>query len=379
MSKKLSRRKFVRDTAIAAAAVTAGGVATQANAVVPPMGLMAKASIGAGKDVDTSTILNYNPDMEYRQLGRTGLMISAFGLGGHWKRVVNVIGGEEPEGWMTADIDRADFQKNRAAIVTRCIDRGVNYVDACCREEILAYAKAVKGRRDQIYFGYSWHIRESRFEIWRSAENLKEGFDAGLKEAGLEYVDVWRISLLEDSARHTAAELESVAEALEWAKETGRARFTGVSAHNRSHLKSVIETYPKQIEVILTPYTADTRVISDENGLWATIKKNKIGWFGIKPFATNALFKGNSSPESPHFEEDNRLARMALRYILCNDAITAPIPGLITEQQVDNAALAVMERRELDKSEEKELSNAMARAWSHLPQGYGWLEEWKTV
>ena len=73
-----------------------------------------------------------------------------------------------------------------------------------------------------------------------------------------------------------------------------------------------------------------------------------MGWFGIKPFASNSLFKGDSAPDSPHAEEDNRIARLAIRYILCNPAITAPIPGLITPQQVDNAALAVAERRELD-------------------------------
>ena len=72
---------------------------------------------------------------------------------------------------------------------------------------------------------------------------------------------------------------------------------------------------------------------------------------GIKPFASNSIFKGDSSLESPTFEEDNRIARLALRHILCNPAITAPIPGLITPQQVDNCALAVLERRELDVEE----------------------------
>ena len=80
-------------------------------------------------------------------------------------------------------------------------------VDACCREEILAYAHALKGRRDKMYFGYSWHISESRFEEWRSTKKLQEGFDAGMKEAGLEYVDVWRISLLVDSSQHSQAEV----------------------------------------------------------------------------------------------------------------------------------------------------------------------------
>jgi len=134
---------------------------------------------------------------------------------------------------MTEKIDRRDFQKNRYDVVTRCIERGINYVDACCREEILAYAKALKGRRDKMYFGYSWHIWESRFKEWRPRKKLREGLDQGMKEAGLDYVDLWRISLLVDSSQHSKADVEEAVAALDWAKKTGRARFIGVSSHDR--------------------------------------------------------------------------------------------------------------------------------------------------
>lgn len=360
---RITRREFVRDSAAAALGIAAGLAG-----VTPASG-----------EKHHSKILNYNEDMEYRRLGKTGLMVSAVCLGGHWKRLVEVIGGEEPSGWMTLDIDRRDFQKNRYDVVTRCIERGVNYVDACCREEILAYSKALKGRREKMYFGYSWHIRESRFEEWRSRKKLQQGLDEGMKEAGLDYVDLWRISLLVDSRQHSKAEIEEAVAALDWAKRTGRARFIGVSSHDRPHLSKLIEKYPDQIEVVLTPYTAKTKVVTDETGLWATIRKYDVGWFGIKPFASNSVFKGDSSPKSPHFEEDNRIARLAIRYVLCNPAITAPIPGLISTQQVDNVALAVKERRELDVRERAELSRAMERAWASLPCGYEWLRDWEYV
>ncbi len=365
MSKKLTRRQFLRDGTMAAAALATG--------------LTATADAAESPKLDTSKILNYNPDMEYRRCGRTGLMMSAIALGGHWKRVVNVIGGEEPPGWMTMSIDRQDFQKNRSDIVSRCIERGINYVDACCREEILAYSKALKGRRDKMYFGYSWHIWESRFEEWRPRKKLQEGLDQGMKEAGLDYVDLWRISLLVDSSQHSEADIEEAVAALDWAKKTGRSRFVGVSSHDRPHLKKLIEAYPDQMEVILTPYTAKSKLVTDETGLWATIKKHDVGWFGIKPFASNSVFKGNSSPNSPHFQTDNRIARLAIRYILCNPLITAPMPGLITTQQVDNVALAVKERRQLDIKEKAELDEAMDRAWANLPPNYQWLKDWEYV
>jgi len=366
MPNTLSRRQFMC-TGIAATAALATGLKTEAD------------TGEARGTVDTRNILNFNPDMEYRRCGKTGLMVSAITLGGHWKRVVKVIGGEEPAGWMTMAIDSPEFQKNRHEVVTRCIERGINYVDACCREEILAYSKALKGRRDKMYFGYSWHIKESRFEEWRSAEKLQQGLDEGMKEAGLDYVDIWRISLLVDSHQHSEAEIDAAIAALAWAKKTGRARFVGVSSHDREHLKKMIEKCPDQIEVILTPYTAKSKLVTDETGLWAAIQKHDIGWFGIKPFASNSVFKGDSSPTSPHFEEDNRIARLALRCILCNPAITAPMPGMITVQQVDNAALAVKERRELDVKERAELDQAMEHAWASLPADYQWLKQWEYV
>ena len=133
------------------------------------------------------------------------------------------------------------------------------------------------------------------------------------------------------------------------------------------------------MEVICTPYTAKTKVITDESGLWASMKKHDVGWFGIKPFASNSVFKGDSSPDNPHAEEDNRIARLAIRYILCNPAITAPIPGLITAEQVDNMALAILERRELDQAEQADLHRAMDRAWANLPSNYQWLKNWEYV
>lgn len=131
--------------------------------------------------------------------------------------------------------------------------------------------------------------------------------------------------------------------------------------------------------MILTPYTADTKVVTDESGLWAAFKKYDVGWFGIKPFASNSLFKGDSSPASPYLKEDNRRARLAIRYVLCNPTITAPIPGLISARQVDNVALAVKERRVLDLKEHAELKQAMAEAWSGLPPSYHWLRDWEYI
>lgn len=355
MADKLTRREFVRDTAAVAAGMAA--------VLTPTYTVHA----GNPQQADTSQIVNYNQEMEYRRCGETGMLISAVCLGGHWKRIDTVV----PK--------LSDFDTNRAEIVSRCIDRGINYIDACTGGEVMAYSKALKGRRDKIHLGYSWSEQEARNAEWRGLKKLQECFDAGLRRAELEYVDVWRITCYEQSSRHTDAEMDEVMQALEWAKKSGRARFTGISSHDRPHIKSLIEKYPAQMEVVCTPYTAKTKVVEDASGLWATMKKHEVGWFGIKPFASNSVFKGDSSPDSPTREEDNRIARLAIRCILCNPAITAPIPGLVTRDQVDNVALAVKERRELDGAEKAELERAMDRAWATLPPHYQWLKDWEYV
>ena len=363
--RNVTRRQFVRETAVGAAALAAGGSIVK---------------VGNAADADTSKILNYNPDMEYRRCGKTNLMVSAVCLGGHWKRVNEVIPGLfRGKSWLSAKLDSKDFEKNRYDVVTRCIERGINYIDACTTEEIRMYSKALKGRREKMYLGFSPYQNEVRRKEWRPVKKLQESLDHWMKVCGQEYVDLWRITMLSHSSRHTEAEVEQTMEALAWAKKTGRARFTGISSHDRPHIKKMIEQYPEPLDVIVTPYTAKTKVVSDEHGLWASIKKCDVGWFGIKPYASGSLFKGNGLPGNPHWEEDNRIARLTIRYVLCNSALTAPIPGMIVPEQVDILALAVKERRELDAEEKAELDRAMDRAYANLPYHYRWLKDWEWV
>jgi len=168
-------------------------------------------------------------------------------------------------------------------------------------------------------------------------------------------------------------------EALERAKKQGKVRFTGISTHNRVWLKSMIEDYSQQMEAVLTPYTAGSKTLPHES-LFETVKKHDTGVLGIKPFADNNLFQGNSAPNSPTAVEDSRRARLAIRYILSNPAITAPMPGLVSKEQVDNVAKAVMERKKFgDKGLAAELGNATDQMWAKLPSHYEWLRDWQHV
>lgn len=360
--KEITRRDFVRDGAIAAAGVAAAGLAANRAAAV-----------------DTSKIMNYNPNMEYRRCGRTGLMISAVCLGGHWKRIDKMVPGVfKGGGWLSADLNDEGFKKNRHEVVSRLIESGVNYIDACTSQEVMAYSEALRGRRDKMHLGYSWYQKEMRNASYRTKDALLQSLDEGMKAAKLEYVDLWRITMHEQSQNHSNEEVEQMMLALQAAKKQGKARFTGFSAHNRPHIKWMIETYPEVVDVIVTPYTAKSKVLPKDS-VFDAIKKHDVGMFGIKPFASASLFKGSSSLDDPNAEEDNKRARLAIRYILGNPALTAPIPGLINIQQVDNVVKAVQERRTLDLAEAAELEQATDEMWARLPQNYQWLKDFEYV
>lgn len=402
LADRFTRRGFMQTGAVAAASMAA---------------FPAIPTVYAGNPTQqpTGTVLNYNEQMEYRRAGKTGLMISAVCLGGHWKRVNTVVPGLFQGGsWLSADLNSKDFEKNRTDVVSHCIDRGVNYIDACTKQEVIMYAKALKGRRDKMYLGFSWYQEEMRglCSEMNAAEKagkpkppgwitqkLKEALDHGFQETGLDYVDVWRITCFERSGDHSDRQMEEMLEALRWAKKSGKARFTGISSHDRPHIKRWIAQAPAELEVICTPYTAKTKLTgakiemsgegdaasivptdgSWEDSLWAAMQRQEVAWFGIKPFASGSVFRGDSSPGNPHEEEDSKIARLTLRAILTNPVITAPIPGLITTAQVDNAALAVLQRRKLDQNEQSQLDEATDRAFATLPYHYRWLHDWNYV
>ncbi len=334
-NERVTRRRFMRDSAMAAAGVAVG------------LGAVGQSAGATGASVNTSKILNYNPNMEYRRQGKTNLMVSAVCLGGHSK----------------------SDDKERYEIVSRCIDAGMNYIDACTRKEVVRDSKALRGRRDKMYLALSHCGHEVREEDYRSARKLLEVLDGLLKESNQEYTDLWRITCYEPGGRHTFNTACEVVAALEKAKKQGKARFIGFSTHDRRWIKFMIEYFP-QIDVVCFPFTTMSKA-APKDSLFPALKKRDVGAFGIKPFAKASLFRGNP-------QEDNRRARLAIRYILHSNTVI-PIPGLNSISQVDNAVKAVKERRELDVRERAELESAANEMWAKLPPHYQWLRDWEYV
>ena len=140
---RMTRRQFVRDTTLAAAGVTTAMGAAEASCEP-----LSQAKIRTR---------SYNENMEYRRLGKTDLMISVISLGGHWKKIPCRFGSDQ-------------FNRNRREVISACIDHGINYVDACNEHEILTYSEALRGRREKMYFGWSYWEHEVRNDEWQTTE-----------------------------------------------------------------------------------------------------------------------------------------------------------------------------------------------------------------
>ncbi|MCP4614051.1 MAG: aldo/keto reductase [Planctomycetes bacterium] len=331
---KVSRRQFMRDGAIAAAGVAVGLGAAGQNA--------------EGAPVNTSKILNYNQNMEYRRQGKTNLMFSAVCLGGHSR----------------------SNQKERNEIVSRAIDVGINYIDACWDNEVKRDAKALKGRRDKMYLGLSHGAKEVRNDEFRTSKKLLGSLDELLRDSGQEFTDLWRITCFEPGGRHSFNTANEIVSALEKAKKQGKARFIGFSTHDRKWIKFMIEYFP-QIDCVCFPFTTMSKR-APKDSVFGALKKLDVGAFGIKPFAAGSLFSRGDQKL-----KDQR-ARLAIRYIL-NTNTVIPIPGLNSIENVDNVAKAVMERRQLDIKEKAELDNINKEALAALPKNYQWLKNWQYV
>ena len=331
----LTRRRFLRDGAVAAAGVAASLAGADKNANA------------AGQALSTSKILNYNPNMEYRRHGKTNLMVSAVCLGGHSR----------------------SNDKERHEIVNRCIDAGINYIDSCTRGEVIRDAKALRGRRDKMYLALSHCGNEVRNPNYRTAKKLLAVLDGLLKESNQEYTDLWRITCYEPGGRHTFNTACEIVEALQTAKKTGKARFIGFSSHDRRWVQFMIEYFP-QIDCVCFPFTTMSKA-APKDSLFPALKKCDVAAFGIKPFAAASLFRGSR-------EQNDQRARLAIRYILHSNTVI-PMPGMNSIREVDNAVKAVMERRQLDLSERAELEEANKQLLAQLPANYQWLKNWQCV
>jgi aryl-alcohol dehydrogenase-like predicted oxidoreductase len=292
--------------------------------------------------------------MNYRTLGKTGLQVSEIGYGA-W--------GIGKSMWIGATDDQSLEALNRA------IELGLNFIDT-----VLGYGdghserlvgQVVREHSKPVYVAtkippknYQWPARAGvpANEAF-PADHVISCTEQSLRNLGLETIDVQQFHVWSDEWVNNG----DWAEGIQKLKEQGKIRHFGVSIndHQPSNAIKLIETgLVDTVQVIYNIFDQSpedellaacqkhnvgviVRVALDEGGLTGTITPETK--FNDGDFREN-YFRGDRKQEVfdrvNRIAEDldvptDRMAEIALRYVLSHPAVSTVIPGMRTVRNVE--------------------------------------------
>ncbi|MBL7223583.1 MAG: aldo/keto reductase [Candidatus Brocadiae bacterium] len=332
----------------------------------------ALAGTAEAKPVDASKILNYNPKMGYRPFGKTGHMISEVALGGH---------GAIPK---PTPVD------NRVAVLERAVALGMNYVDnnidAECNLYGQAMAKSTHARRDKWFIGFaSWPQKVTEeYEKQLTPDKMMASIEARLKSYRTDMLDLWRPvgatwgkgqTRIPTMLMVSRKALDMTVGVFEKARQQGKVRFLGISAHNPKVFRRVLGEYP-QFSAIIFPYLFLTQEMGGDSLLKLAQEKG-VGVIGLKPFGAGTTF--GIKPREIKGTVDAR-AHVLVKEMLQEKRLSAVIPGVNIPEQLEENVKGSHERDKPTTPAEKEaLRQCTDNYFAHLPPDYRWLREWETV
>jgi aryl-alcohol dehydrogenase-like predicted oxidoreductase len=292
--------------------------------------------------------------MEYRQLGRSGLKVSAIGLGG------NTFG------------NGAD-QAQTARIVGRALDLGLNFIDTAdvyshgVSEEYVG--KALGGRRQEAVIATKVHGRMGQLpnDAGLSRRHILDGIEASLRRLGTDYVDLYQVHQVDQ-----ATPVYETLSALDDLVHQGKVRYLGCSnyaawqlcevlwAADRKNLTPLVSVQPR--------YNLFDRAIERE--LLPFCRQYGIGVIPYSPLASGILtgkYRAGEAPppdtragRNPRLQQQlneatlsrvNALAKwarerghsvgeLALAWLLSRPEVSTVIAGATKPEQVDENARA---------------------------------------
>ncbi len=323
---------------------------------------------------DTSKILNYNPNMGYRPLGKTGFMISEVSLGGH-----GAVGPDEVQ--------------NRVAVLEKAVESGINYVDTNIDKECDLYGEAMVqsagAKRDRWFIGFaSWEQKiTTEWEENLSEEGIMKSIEDRLKSYHTDTLDMWRPvgatwgqgqKQIPTMLMVSHKALDLVVKVFEKAKQQGKVRYLGVSAHNPKVFRRVLNEYP-QFSVIIFPYLFLTREFGGDSLLKLAQEKG-VGVIGLKPFGAGMTFEVRRRKDVKGRVDPN--ARLLVKRMLQEPRLSAVIPGVNVPEQLEENVKGSYERDKPKGAEDEAALRRAAQSFytnlNRTPE-YQWLREWEVV
>ncbi|MDP9350197.1 MAG: aldo/keto reductase [Chloroflexota bacterium] len=315
--------------------------------------------------------------MEYRRLGNTGLMVSELCLG------CMTFGRE------------ADEPTSRE-MIARFLDAGGNFLDTADvysrgrSEEITG--RAIKDRRDDVVLATKvrFGMGDGPNDVGVSRKHVMQGCEASLKRLGTDYIDLYQVHCWDE-----ATPLEETLGALSDLVRQGKVRYIGVSNYTAWQLMKsmyISETRGYERYVSLQPqYSLVERNIERE--LVPVCLEEGLGIIPWSPlgggFLSGKYRQGEQPPEGSRIagavesqqeywgrratDRNWRIvncvgelseatgksyAHIALNWLLRQPAVTAPIIGARTMEQLeDNIGAAGWQ---LDPEQVQQLNEASA-------------------
>lgn len=246
--------------------------------------------------------------MEYRILGKTGLKISRLGFGG-------------------IPIQRIEAAQTRP-LMKQLVENGVNFIDTArgytVSESYLG--EALEGIRDKFVLATK--------SMSRDKESMARDIDISLGNLRTDYIDLYQVHNPSLQQFEQVMAPGGALEALLEAKQAGKIRHIGVTAHSADVFELALQQ--PWVETIMFPYNL---VETQGEELMRKCTQQNVGFICMKPLAGGAL-------------ED---VSLSLRFIASNPDVTVVIPGMATEAEISQNLEAVCDKRPITQEEKAKI------------------------
>ena len=264
--------------------------------------------------------------MEYRELGKTGMKVSALSFG------ASSLGG---------GIFRHVEESEALRTVATALDSGINFIDVSpfyglTRAETVL-GKGLRGVDRGRYYLATKVGRYGDTEFDFSASRVLASVDESLTRLGVEYVDIIQAHDIEYSDLKQV--IEETIPALRRVQEAGKAKFIGVTGYPLAIFQSVLNHANVDTILSYNHYSLnDTTLL----GLLPFIKENGAGVINASPLSQGLLTIRGTPAWHPApaevqrvcmkaavycKEEGSDLAKLAVQFSTRNPEITTTLVG----------------------------------------------------